>query len=280
MPAPVTRAVILTRVRERACCEGDDLVTDTEINDLINQALTGLWDRLVDAWGQEYYRRTAELATVAGTALYALPADFYKVLTVMVNPSVPAGFGAEFEGTPHPEIFQNTDHDIVGGWRECEAFGMGELARLLNTRTTTPHMTRYRTRGVQLSGPGALAAPSAVEQQLLELRPTPRTSFFVRLEYLPTAPQFFEVGEEDDPLTIDFINGWEEWVILTVAIVILGKEETDASHLMVQKQEIDARIVRLAGSRSAGRPERVRDADPQWGYSRGRGECDGEGWWP
>lgn len=49
------------------------------VNDLINLALTELYDLLVAARGPEYYSTSASITLVAGTNAYSLPATFYQM---------------------------------------------------------------------------------------------------------------------------------------------------------------------------------------------------------
>ena len=53
------------------------------------------------------------------------------------------------------------------------------------------------------------------------------------------------------------INGWEEHVVLSVAIRLLAKEESDTSDLRAERDRIEARILMARGKRDVGRPERV-----------------------
>jgi hypothetical protein len=54
------------------------VATTGSVNDLINLALTELYDLLVAARGHEYYLSSSAINIVAGTASYALPATFYQ----------------------------------------------------------------------------------------------------------------------------------------------------------------------------------------------------------
>ena len=56
----------------------------------------------------------------------------------------------------------------------------------------------------------------------------------------------------------DGINGWEEYVVVDVAIKIRQKEEADARDLMLSKGALLARIQAM-GRRDAGEPPRIAD---------------------
>ncbi len=73
-------------VRLRADLVGNQFVTDSEINEYLNQALAEFYDRLVGARGQEYYA-TEQVITTTGTEAYALPATHYETLYVELEDS-------------------------------------------------------------------------------------------------------------------------------------------------------------------------------------------------
>lgn len=68
-------------VRLRADMPGNQFVSDTEINEYLNQSLAELYDRLVKARGQEYYATEQTIATT-GVEGYALPENHYETLYV------------------------------------------------------------------------------------------------------------------------------------------------------------------------------------------------------
>lgn len=78
----VTRAALRARVRQRADVENDPHVPDTEINDLLNEKITRVWDLLVMAAPPDYYTSSIQYTTNAGQEEYDLPPDFYKVRRV------------------------------------------------------------------------------------------------------------------------------------------------------------------------------------------------------
>lgn len=253
-------------VRETADMEnGGGPVTDAELNKKLLASVRRLYDRLISARGQEYYRSTVELNVTAGQALYALPADFYKILTVSANE------GAVMASPS--STFAASDSGEREGWSLLRPFEMLDLPRLLGRRSSCASETRYRLRGVQGTS-GTFEAQDGLEQ--LELRPVPGTSWTLRLDYLPTAAATLSGGGD---LIINGINGFEQACILEVAIYALGKEETDARHLVAQLQAENARIELMASARDHGSPEGIVDTeglldfpDP---FARGRG-----GWWP
>lgn len=77
MAKNVNLAALKTRVRQRADCENDPHVSDSEITNLINSAKSRFYDLLVAAGPPDYFRTTYTFTTTSGTTSYALPSDFY-----------------------------------------------------------------------------------------------------------------------------------------------------------------------------------------------------------
>ncbi len=71
------------------------------------------------------------------------------------------------------------------------------------------------------------------------------------------SPKMTEMSSDSD--SFDGINGWEEYIVLDVAIYCKNKEESDPSALMAEKQEIVTRIEALAADRDVGESEAITD---------------------
>ena len=70
---------------KRADCEGaTDRHPPADVTRYINQSRAELFDILVEARGRSYFRKhpAATIATLAGTSIYDLPADFYRLISV------------------------------------------------------------------------------------------------------------------------------------------------------------------------------------------------------
>lgn len=86
--ATVTLSELRTRARTRANMENSEFVSDTELNQFINDSLAELDDLLIASFGNDYrVSSTSPANTVAGTTSYALPSAFYKLLGVDVRSS-------------------------------------------------------------------------------------------------------------------------------------------------------------------------------------------------
>lgn len=88
---------------KRADVEGaSDRHPSTDVTRYVNQGIAELYDLLVEARGRSYYRKGGghPLTTAANTTRYALPADFYRLISVRVTNAggdVLAPFRAEDE---------------------------------------------------------------------------------------------------------------------------------------------------------------------------------------
>lgn len=182
----VTRAQIRTRVRQRSDTENDPHVTDDELNDMINERLTRLWDRLVSHSPPDYYTADVTFTTVANQEAYALPADFYKVRRVWQS------LGTRLRPLDYVDDSQRHLFELVTG---------GES---------------------------------------------------IRLRYIKAAPLLLL-----DTDTFDGVNGFEELVVLEVALDVLNKQERPYGALMDMRKIEDKRITDMA-YRDYGSPGKIR----------------------
>lgn len=241
-----TLASLVERVRQAADLEGSDgPVSDNEIKAQLGLSLRRLYERLLLARGQEYYRKTAELNVTPGQALYELPADFFQLLAVVAA-------DAAVMAVPSA-TFAESDSGNEGSWTRLTPFSMAELAPLLGSAKRSQWLQgdlrfpRYRLRGTQLPS-GEL--PSGWIGETLELRPAPVYAWTLRIEYLPAA-----LVATGDTWQVNGVHGWEEVAVLEVAAYCLAKQEQDARYLLTRVQQEYARIDSLARARDAGSPE-------------------------
>jgi len=77
--------------------------------------------------------------------------------------------------------------------------------------------------------------------------------------------------------TMDWVNGWEEYIIVDAAIKILGKEESDATVMGGRKAALLGRIQSIAENRDQGAPGKTVDVQGNylWG---GDGTSNGDGY--
>lgn len=85
MARTITRTEFRTRVRQRADVVSDNHVSDTELNDIINESITENWDLLVSCAPPDFYASSTNVSVTSGTSAYALPSDFYRLRAVQVQ---------------------------------------------------------------------------------------------------------------------------------------------------------------------------------------------------
>lgn len=99
----VTVADIIQRARILADMRSSNFITDAEALQLFNEAFTDLYDMMVESY-QNWFSTTATQLLVPGTASYALPTDFYKMIAV----ELPNGGGYDLLFP-----FQETDRNSI-----------------------------------------------------------------------------------------------------------------------------------------------------------------------
>ena len=225
--ALISTGTLAVQIRQEVGFEGDQFVTDLELQDKITRAYRGLYDLLVAARGAEYYRSAATFNTVAGQANYDLPSDFYRLLAV--NRTTQTGF-----------------------WSNIHPYGLDEIDLLLNAgmNGATSELGKYRLGG-------GISTVTLLPGKFIDFLPVPTAVRTVRVDYLPEAVLKY------DPVStffwIEDHDGWLEWIIIEVAIQLVAKEEGDPSAFLTRKAAIEARIKALAPSRNASEPERPKD---------------------
>lgn len=235
MAASVSLATIRTRAQLLADMDSPSsastFVSTTAWNYWINACAQDLYDRLTQADPERYFSQT-NITTVAGTILYALPSDFYRLLRV------DCVYGS---GTP-PLFYTLRKYNLL----EADAY---QLPVYVNVAGPS---YRYRLQGNNIA-----------------LTPSPQTSVTLRLSYVPVMTQL--VNDTD---TLDGVNGWEEHVVLSVALRALQKEgTTDVQWIVAEREKWEEKIKALEVERDSSFPETTTDVTrspwPGLGYGPG-----------
>lgn len=100
-----------------------------------------------------------------------------------------------------------------------------------------------------------------VRKNKLQVLGTGDSPIVGRLWYIPAFTRLVAAADE-----FDGVNGWERYVIVTVAIAMKGKEESDTSTLEAEKLRLFDRINNLANNRDEGNPQRVQDVTAPLGW--------------
>lgn len=88
------RTAVLQRAGMENVPSGAAFVSAAEVNGYINYGLQRLYNLLVQARGQEYYRSTYAITTSASTSSYSLPANFMQLISVDVSVGGPITISA------------------------------------------------------------------------------------------------------------------------------------------------------------------------------------------
>ena len=153
-----TLTLLIADVRNRANMENSTFVSDAEITEWLNQELAELHALLTTAEGHPHYRSSQSIDVEAGTALYGLESDFYRVLEVIAT--------------------------IDGRSTTLQPFMPSERASLLNSSTYA-----YESRG---------AAPMyRIQANNIEFLPSTR-SYTATVYYTPTSPRLVSGGDTVD----------------------------------------------------------------------------------
>lgn len=88
----------------------------------------------------------------------------------------------------------------------------------------------------------------------IKFSPVPQAAQTLRLWYIPL-PTALALDAD----TLNGFNGYEEYVVIDVAIKMLNKEESDPSVLMAEKAAMKLRIEQMAEGRDVGQPSTVQD---------------------
>lgn len=104
MSSTRTLIQLRTRARQLAYQEESDLVSDDELNDIVNERCQELYDLLISVRGQDYYSAETSITSVSGQAVYSLPDDFYQLHIAMVSDGVRTVGMATFEEQEYPQL--------------------------------------------------------------------------------------------------------------------------------------------------------------------------------
>lgn len=148
MSRPVTLAAMRLRARRYADMEQSQFVTDSEVNDYLNDSLADLYDQLVAAYGEDYYMASQVVTTLANVSTYTLPAAFYKLSGVV-----------RVDQNVTPERNMGT----LDRWERLETF---QVSNSLNF-----NYPRYR-----------------IVANTIQFSPTPAAGLTIRLFYIPVSP--------------------------------------------------------------------------------------------
>jgi len=148
----VTLTTLRALARERADQVSSAFVADaaTGLDRWINEGLSILHSKLIEAYGNDYKESTAALNLVSGTSDYALPADFSKLLGVDIN------FGGRiYNMLPYNQAERNSFRNALSPLLRGPRYKLaGNFLRVLPATLTTTGSLIYAPAFTQLVAPG------------------------------------------------------------------------------------------------------------------------------
>lgn len=232
MGTSVSFGSIIEQAQQRADLVNSSFITATEWQTMANASLSQLFEKLVEAYGSNYFVQTPHIFTTDGTNdAYALPSDFFKLL------------GVDLQLSPYGQ-------SSALGWVTIWRFNFAE-----RNRYTLPNLVTIwgRTNLSYLLRGGKLW-----------LQPLPQGGQTLRLWYAPT---FTPLVNDSD--TFDGVNGWEEWAINDIAKKALVKEESDTSGVDGLQAVQNDRLQTIIENRDASAPATTVDVYASNGWPWG-----------
>ena len=219
-PGQTTVGNIVLECRQRCNKENSQFYSDQEMVSMVSQSYKELYDKIVTAYGDDYYVATPYTYTTGqNQQLYPLPPDFYKLLLceVALNPQDPNSYVTLKQ-------FNMIQKNLFNYPNQYTMYGITNI--------------RYRLNGTNL-----MIVPQTQGGQTL------------RIWYAPRPNQL--INQTD---LLDGVAGWEEYVVAYVCIKMLGKEESETSLFMAQKAEMSKRLDEMSKNRNLGEPQTVSDS--------------------
>ena len=118
-------------------------------------------------------------------------------------------------------------------------------------------------RSISRSRSGDKAVEYRIVGSTMHIEPADNAAGTYRIWYTPA---YTPLTEETD--TVDGVNGWEEYIIIDVAIKMMAKEESSTTHLEREKAAMLNRIESMAQNRDSGAPESISDVEGMYIDSR------------
>ena len=130
---------------------------------------------------------------------------------------------------------------------------VGVFEQIDNTFRPVRHSTN-QSRPFGLAAESADAYEYRTANDEIELYPAPSGGTYIH-NYVPLLT---ELSLDAD--TLDGVNGWEEFIVIDAAIKCMHKEESDARHLQIEREQLRERIRMEAEARQLGATHTVQDS--------------------
>ncbi len=165
----------------------------------------------------------------------ALGEDYYASSVTFSTAANVANYSLSTQTTGTFYKLLGVDVSIGGQWQDVKPYNFHDRNAFQGTDVDGNY--RYRIFGGNII-----------------LKPTPTAATSIQLHFVPTQNKFVTAND-----VIDDINGWSEFIVVSAAIKMKDKEESDTGVLFAQLNAIKKRIETMAPNRDAG--EAMTDAD-------------------
>jgi len=272
----LTELRLLTR--QRADMENSQFVNDTELTRYLNNSWGELYSLINENFNEDYFTTTSTVSMVSGTDTYDLPSDFYKMrgvdLVVTSTESVPLKRYNWAQRTRNALTVYARDYKyrvqkgsivfspVPSTTDSVKLYYIPSPKRLLSKDTTaiTRGTSTMWTTGSHefvvgdlITGQNFLATDYNVDQTVTAVGANTVTTDLNSAGLAdPTSYGTIESR-------FDFYSGWDEFLIIDSAIKMVIKEEGDPTALLLQKKQLNERIITESQNRDAGEPEVVTD---------------------
>lgn len=219
-------------------------LTLDEWNWNINQSIFEFFDILVTKYGDDFFLASPYTFTTTGSNSYNLP-DGSPTFAV--------------DGITPPAVYKMLGADCgvaIGNnaWVTLPRYNWIDRNKFVYPQLTANALGVYNLSYRQMGNKIYFIPPPAAGQ-------------YIQIWYVPILSKLLR---DTDMLSFS-ISGWDEYVIIDAAIKALGKEESDVSLLMAQKQQMLERIETTAANRDIGQPNTISDTRGNAGFGPGGG---------
>ena len=260
MPSPVIQAALRARIRTLVRQPNPNgFISDLEINRLINESAYELYDLLIASRGDAYYSVEWAFNTDPGRRRYLLPANFYRLSAIILS-STP---GNDLGGASPLGVGERTVTPPSSGaiWCPLPRINYADWAKQENLSGaggnffSPPFFENTTTLKYNLTGRGNAGTNTQVAE--IAIFPAPQGVYCINLIYIPT------LDLSNDPLTqepvYDGINGWEDFIVYSVASTIADMQEESNSLFLSKRKSIMQRIQQLAPGKDQASNAKVSD---------------------
>jgi hypothetical protein len=266
-----------TLVRQRADMQNSQFVTDDEVDSYINHSWAELYDILVSKSAEDYFLNTHTITLTSGTTTYDLPSDFYKARGVDLtvgSDTIPIrryNWAERNQGTQY-NLTYNYRYRIQGNSIVFNPQPNGSNTVSLYYIPSPRKMQSVAVTGTTAADPavitvGAHSFVAGDEINLTGFLPAAwNVTATVASVTSTTITTDLDASAFAAATTLgvvesrfNFYSGWDEYVIVSSAILCLIKEEADVQTLQVIKEQLRQRIESMAEDRDVGEPLVVTD---------------------